>query len=325
MNYNEFNVIKTKILHNDEVLEGNLQDLKTKHTTVWVDLSEPRQEELESIVGHIGIGREDIEELLHTNQRPILQDLGEFTAVVFHVPEIEGQEAVVKPSLLFASKEQKDFITIHPGSSSAIEKISSHPQKRLAELFRKGSTALLFAVLDEMVAASFESIDYFSDEINKLEEQVFKPKLSSQVLKRVFSIKKALINFQRTLSADREVISAIEKAYGEFLDKRLLSNFRLLYSDLTQLIELATTYRDITISVVEVHLSAISNNLNVVMKKLTAWAAIILVPSLIAGIYGMNFAHLPFARDPAGFWYMIGAMAVSILLLYSYFKYHDWI
>ncbi len=61
------------------------------------------------------------------------------------------------------------------------------------------------------------------------------------------------------------------------------------------------------------------------MKKLTSWAAIILVPSLIAGVYGMNFAILPLARHPSGFWLMLGLMFVSVVVLYVYFKRHDWI
>lgn len=319
-------MLKVRILHNDEVIEGNLEDLKAKHTTVWVDIQDPARDELESVASHIGIAPAELAGLLHSKQRPILQDLGEFTAVVFHITKMEQDQTSNKPSLLLASKAQKDFITIHPGTALPIEKVGTYPPKRLTELFRKGSTALLFAVLDETVAMSFEVLDYFSNEISKLEEQVFQPQLSSQVLKRVFALKKGLINFQRTLSADREVVSAIEKDYGQFLDKRQLSNFRLLYSDLTQLIEMAATYRDITISVVEVHLSAISNNLNVVMKKLTAWAAIILVPSLVAGIYGMNFAILPpLAREPEGFWFIIGIMLASAVALYSYFKHQDWI
>lgn len=318
-------MITTKILHNNEVVEGKIEDLGAKHTTVWVDVTDPEPPELESVANHIGANREDLSDLLQPDQRPILHDIGKFTAVVFHVPEVQKNSIAIKPHLLLASKQEEDFITLHQGLSLATQKIQAYPPRRQIEIFQKGSTALLFVTLSEMVANGFEVLDYVSEEISKIEEQMFETKLSSNIVKRIFNLKKNLIYFQRTLASDREVVSEIEKAYGKFLDHKQLSKFRLLYSDVTQLIELSATYRDIIISAIEVHLSAISNNLNVIVKKLTAWAAIILVPSLIAGIYGMNFSFLPIAHNPAGFWFALALMLFSVGLLYSYFKHNDWV
>ncbi len=276
-------MIKTQILHNSQIIQGAVAELGQKHTTVWMDVADPIAADWEMIADHIAASPEELSDLLHRNQRPVLQDIGNFTAVVFHAGEIQKDQIRVQPLLLLASKEQKDFISIHRDIPTVIEKINSYSEKRKVEIFQKGSTALLFAALSEGVGSAFEVVDYISDEISKLEEQVFKPQIASSVVQRIFHIKKGLIYFQRALSADREVISEIEKSYGQFLDAKQISNFRSLYSDLTQLLELTATYRDIMISTLEVHLSAISNNLNVVMKRLTAWAAIILVPSLIAG------------------------------------------
>ena len=314
-----------QILHNGEIVEGRFEDLSQRHATVWLAAQDPTSLELQAVANHVGSTVDELSELLQVNQRPVLQDIGQFTAVVFHAPEIWNQKLTLKPHLFLASKEQKDLISVCRGTSVAVEKITSFPARRRLELFQKGSTSLLFAILSEIMAHSFEVLDFLNEEIGRLEERVFEPRLSSSVMKRIFQIKKELIYLQRALTSDREVISEIEKAYGAFLDAKQLSRFRLLHSDATQLIELTTTYRDILISAVEVHLSAISNNLNVVMKKLTAWAAIILVPSLIAGIYGMNFQVLPLATHPTGFWLMVGLMFVSVVSLYSYFKRNDWI
>ncbi|MDP3740985.1 MAG: magnesium transporter CorA family protein [bacterium] len=318
-------MFKIQILHNGEISPGRFSDLKTKHTTVWLDCASPTASEFEQIAEHTEISVEEISELLHKNQRPIIEDIGKFTAVVFHSPEAGRKSNIVKPHLFLASKEQKDFISLHQGSSAALDRIDAYPTRRKLETFQKGSTALLFAALSELATEGFAVLDFFGEEIGRLEEQVFDPKLSQMVMRRVFQIKKELIYLQRSFSSDREVVSEIEKAYGQFLDPKQLSDFRLLHADVTQLIELAATYRDIIISVVEVHLSAISNNLNVIMKKLTAWAAIILVPSLFAGIFGMNFQVLPLSTHPSGFWFMVGLMFVSVIALYLYFKHNDWV
>ncbi|MBI4050634.1 MAG: magnesium transporter CorA family protein [Candidatus Doudnabacteria bacterium] len=234
-------MIKTYILQNDQVVEGQVQDLRGQHTTVWTDLAQPEQEELKIVAAHLGVSEQEIQELLHPTQRPILQNIGQFTAIVFHSLEIQKNIIALKPHLLLTSKEQKDFISIHKSPESAIHKILNYPTARKVELFRKGSTALLFAGLEEMTASGFQVLDHISEETSKLESQVFQPQLSSQVMKRIFNLKKGLIYFQRSLSSDREVISQIEKAYGQFLDEAQLANFRLLYSDLTQLIELSAT------------------------------------------------------------------------------------
>lgn len=318
-------MIRAQLLHNGQIIEGSFVDLGKWNITVWVDISDPTEDQLAEVAAYLGISTEQISELLHPKQRPILEDIGKFTAVVFQAPEIQNRTVLLKPHLLLASKEQQDFLTLYYGSSNVVEKINSFSPKHKVELFQRGSTALLFAVLGEIVGNSFDVLDYLGEEISRLEEQVFQPQLSSKVMERMFGVKKNLIYFQRALSSDREVVSEIEKAYGGFLDRKQLSQFRLLYADVTELIELATTYRDILISAVEVYLSAISNNLNMVVKRLTAWGAIILVPSLIAGIYGMNFLALPFAHHPYGFWYSLGAMVLSVWLLYAYFKRKDWI
>ena len=144
-------------------------------------------------------------------------------------------------------------------------------------------------------------------------------------LGQVLAIKKALVFYRKDLAANREVISSIEKEYAENLDKNLLSKFRLHYADLSSLHDSVSIYHDILSTATEVHLSIVSNNLNLTMKKMTSWGAIILVPSLIAGIYGMNFAHLPLSGTPAGFWVLLGLMAAAVVGLVHYFKKQDWL
>ena len=104
-----------------------------------------------------------------------------------------------------------------------------------------------------------------------------------------------------------------------------MPRFRLLASDLTQLIELVSTERDILTTTMEVHLSTVSNALNETMKKVTSWGALILVPSMIAGIYGMNFKHLPWTEQVWGFPLLLFIMAVLMVMLLRFFRKKDWI
>ncbi len=91
------------------------------------------------------------------------------------------------------------------------------------------------------------------------------------------------------------------------------------------MIEIEATYREILTSALEIHLTQIFNHLNTIMKKITSWGALILVTSLIAGIFGMNFKYIPEVNEPFGFFFAIILMLVSVLSLYFYFKKRDWI
>jgi len=99
----------------------------------------------------------------------------------------------------------------------------------------------------------------------------------------------------------------------------------LHYADLSSLVDSVSIYNDILSTATEVHLSIVSNNLNLTMKKMTSWGAIILVPSLIAGIYGMNFVHLPLSGIKGGFWILLALMAASVAGLVRYFRKQDWL
>ena len=191
-------------------------------------------------------------------------------------------------------------------------------------MFRGGITLVLFTLLEEIVEDFFSDVDAIRDAIEQIEEKMFDYKDSKKVMKRTFATKKSLLYVHRALIGNREVVQAIEKHYAQFLDVKKLEDFRQLTGDITQLIEMATTYHDILTTSVEVHLSAISNNLNVTMKRVTSWGAIILVPSLVAGIFGMNFREIPLLTSHEGFAIAITLMAVSVFLLGWYFKKKDW-
>ena len=98
-----------------------------------------------------------------------------------------------------------------------------------------------------------------------------------------------------------------------------------MYDDITQLIDMETTYRDILTGTLDIYMSAVSNNMNVVVKKMTAYGSLILVPTLISGIYGMNFRHMPELGWGYGYYLALLMMLISVVILYYYFDKNDWI
>src|SRR3989344_1262064 len=316
-------MIKVHILSGKEIKEGNFQDLKSQSVS-WADIVDPTKNELELVGELVGLEVSDIESFLDENARPVINNLEKYSLIVFSTPL---KEESTKPLVIFISKTTNDFITIREGESRSISRMNSWDVKRKVAMFEKGPTYILFRLFDEILNTYNTIIEDIDEKLEKIEDGIYGEKKfkEKKLMVEMYELKKILIYFQKGLSANREVIASIEKEYGEFLNKKDLSKFRLLYSDLTRLIELTSTYRDILTTSLEVHLSTISNNLNVTMKQLSAWAALILVPSLIAGIYGMNFEYIPKASMKYGFFIALGIMAASMIVLYFYFKRKDWI
>ena len=170
-------------------------------------------------------------------------------------------------------------------------------------------------------------MEHIEEEIDQIEDAVMdNPRKAT--IEKIFSTKKTLIFFHKALTANREVITSIEKEYVKDIDKNNIKRFRALYSDITQLIDSAGTYRDILTGTLEIYLSSVSNNLNQVMKTLTIVASFVMVPTLISGIYGMNFAYIPEMHtalgEKYGYYFALGLMALSIGLMYAYFRRKGW-
>lgn len=320
---NIFTMTKTLVLDKNIVKEGNFDDIKTDKVT-WVDIAKPQDKDLNEIADLIKIEKDEIIELLSNKQRPVVKDDVSYSIIVIHSPHLDPGKITTHPFLIFISKTKSNLITLHHRESLSIKRIFEYPEHRKLVVFKKGSSFILLTIIDEIINTYFSVMEDFDDKIEEIEDNIFDVKRSNQIMKKLFSVKRSLIYFHKALIANRDVISCIEKEYAKFIDREYLENFRELYTDLTQLVEVNATYHDILTTMVEIHLSSVSNSLNVTMKKVTSWGALILVPSLIAGVFGMNFINIPFLHSDYGFALSIFLMVVSISLLYWYFKKKDW-
>ncbi|MBI5037224.1 MAG: magnesium transporter CorA family protein [Candidatus Kerfeldbacteria bacterium] len=284
----------------------------------------PTDEELTRIGALVGLSKDEIGQMLQRKQRPLVRNLEHYSLIIVHIVESVEHTWRTTPLILFVSKSRHDIISVHKRESIGINRIYAYSAQRLHGIFKQGITHLVSAILDEIMDTYFLSIDELSDRIERIEEEMFDYTRSKEVMQRTFITKKSMIYIHKALVANRDVIAGIEKEYATFLDQNQLAGFRELNSDIVQMIEMVTTYRDILTSAIEIHLTTISNSLNVTMKRVTSWGAIILVPSLIAGIFGMNFQDIPMLNSHFGFWLAIGSMVVSVYVLALYFKRKDW-
>ncbi len=185
-------------------------------------------------------------------------------------------------------------------------------------------------LLDEVVDGYLDVIDRLEDLSDEVEERVFGDDVAEDLQEELFRLKRKVVRFRRAVAPMREVLDLLGES--EVVTPPLVPYYRDVQDHVIRAIELTDNIRELLTSALEARLAQISNRLaeasnrmNVVMKHLSGWAAIILVPTLIAGIYGMNFRHMPELGWQIGYPFALATMAVSALILYRVFKKRDWL
>ena len=309
------------------VKSSSSEDLGTTETC-WTDCTKPTEEELNDISKNANIPLTDLQEVLDEEERPKVSDLEEYSLIIVRAPSEENGDISTTPIAIFVSKKKNNVITICLKETKAIGKMEELTKANKIELYEKGTGFFVYRLIDEILNEYFAILDKIEQKIDETEDDVV-TKAESFTVRSIFSVKKTLIFFQRALIANREVITAIEKEYITNIDKKNIKRFRTLYNDVTQLVEAVGTYRDILTGILEVYLSSVSNNLNKVIKTLTIISSFVLIPTLIASIYGMNFANNGSFNMPELYWkygylFALGLMAFSVIAVYVYFRRKAW-
>lgn len=298
-------------------------------TKCWAHCVNPTEKELTEISEKANIPLDDLKEVLDEDERPKVSDLDNYSLIIVRAPWVENDEISTTPLSLFISKNKNNVITIALKELSSVQRIKQLIETKKIDMVQHTMSFFTYKLLDEIFNAYFSILSTLEEKIDILED-VIVDKPDSVKAHSIFSIKKTLIFFHKALTATRDVIASIEKEYVVNIDKKNIKRFRNLYNDVTQLIDMVGTYRDILTSTLEIYLSAVSNNLNKAIKTLTVGASFVLFPTLIASIYGMNFNtdsiyNMPELNWKYGYFFSLGLMVVSVIIIYVYFKKKEWI
>jgi magnesium transporter len=186
----------------------------------------------------------------------------------------------------------------------------------------------LFATLmDSLIDGYFDTTDVLEDKLEVIEDSIFSEEMrTEQSLQHdLFAIRRELLELRRAVVPLREVLSAILRREVQWIDGDALVTCRDAFDKLLRSVDLVDEQRELVGNAVDAHLAVISNQMNFVMKKLTAWGSIVFGATLIAGIYGMNFQHMPELGWKLGYPMAIGMMVVLSVGLYRVFRKRDWL
>ncbi|MGI9164656.1 MAG: magnesium transporter CorA family protein [Mycobacterium sp.] len=302
---------------------------------VWADLCDPDSVVLDQLAGELGFDPRAVEDVVEHGERAKATRYSKHTFVTAYAtslgPQISGS---IESRLLTA----KISIFVLPNAVVTVRH-ETDPAKPVFDidevvrrwddnydLLRQGSPALLHGVLDVMVDGQFDTIQQFDDAIESLEDNLFDEGSQTRRLQRdTYRLRKELVELRRVVLPMREVVNTVMLRGVQGSDAaELTSWYHDLYDHVIRAAEWTESLRDMITTIFETNLSLQDARLNVVMKKLTGWAAIIAVPTLVTGWYGQNIPY-PGFEEPSG---VITSAVLSVLtsvILYLAFRRRDWL
>jgi magnesium transporter len=296
--------------------------LKRPGSTVWLDIEDPTQEKLAMLAEEFGFHELAIEDSLHPHQRPKIEQYDKYFFLVAYGISAEGDGLVEHEMTAFVGHNY--LVTVRKSPPYDLDPVVKRWEVH-QELAAEGGGYLLYVLLDEIVDGYFSVLDYYEDRTEEIEDQVFGGTVHAQVQNEIFALKKDLIKFRRTISPLREVLDVMQRRTVDVVTVALEPYYRDVYDHVLRATDYVDGLRDLLTSALEASLAVISNRLNEVAKTVTAWGAIILVPTLIAGVYGMNFRHIPELDWVFGYPFALGLMVLCGFALFRVFRKQGWL
>jgi magnesium transporter len=294
-------------------------------SVVWLDLYRPGPAEFAMVSEEFGLHELAVEDALHQGQRPKLDRYRTHEFLSAYAVTTVPDSAELSTSELAVFLTSQALITVRKDDGLAIEDVVSR-WDRSPDLAGHGVGFLLHGLLDHLVDGHFTAVQRLDDAIEELEELLFAEgrEQIQTVQRHLYTLRKSLVGLRRVVLPMREVVNSLMRPGLHMVTEPLVPYYQDVYDHVLRATEWTESLRDLMNSVVETNLSVQANRVNVIMKKVTSWAAIIAVPTAITGFYGQNLPYPGFGRQ----WGFIVSTAVIVLLsalLYVAFKRKDWI
>jgi magnesium transporter len=294
---------------------------------VWVDAVDPDHDDVAEIQRQLDLHDLAAENVRHRNQRPKL-DLYPGHAFAVFRPLAVGPDGLAG-SEVFVFASPRVLVTLR--FAPAFDLAKAKQRWPIVCSLAPGTAAALYAIADEIVDDYLDVVEQLEEGADELESQVFRsdpeprtPEAGPELQLEILRLRRDAVQLRRHAVPMRQLVDRLADD-SELVTAPLVPYLRDITDHLLRAIELTDGVREILTTVVDIRMAQSAHQLNEVMKKLTAWAAIILVPTLVAGIYGMNFRHMPELRWVVGYPLALGLMAASSVWLYLGFRKRGWL
>ncbi len=319
---------RVSILKGDELRHGGAELIDEwsaqSGARMWVDIEDPQHEELEPLLEkRFGFHELAAEDALSANTLPKYDPFGDYDFFIFRAVDLDISRHGSQTTKLAAFLSHGFLFTVHRDAMSAVDDIAARlPNDR--RMLGNGTDFLLYNIVDEMVDAHFPLLEKIEEFVDDLQDAIFKNAQPHQ-LDELLHLKRDINVLRRHSMPQRELLNQISRGDAKFVQKQHLIYFRDVYDHMFRISETIDIERDMMASTMEAYLSAVANRTNEIMKVLTIFSSIMLPMSWIAGIYGMNFVHMPELQWMHGYAFAVGLMAATAASLLLWFWKKGWI
>ena len=296
---------------------------------VWIGLHEPSFEEFSGLAEAFGLHPLAVEDAVHAHQRPKLERYGDTTFFVLKTARYIEHEAVTGNVEIIDTGEVMLFVgenflvTVRHGSAAPLSGVRAqldHSEKML----RHGPWAVAYAIADRVVDEYLDAAQEFDTDIDEVETSVFSPRVSSDV-QRLYQLKRELLELRRCVVPLARPLASLTGGAVEGVPAEVARYFRDVEDHLQRVTEQVLSFDDLLTTILEANLAQIGVQQNNDMRKISAWVAIAAIPTMIAGIYGMNFRYMPELQWHYGYFGVLAVMFVICTGLYGLFRRSGWL
>ncbi|MEU8757874.1 magnesium/cobalt transporter CorA [Streptomyces sp. NPDC048659] len=297
---------------------------------VWIGLHEPEEKEFAGLAELFGLHPLAVEDAVHAHQRPKLERYGDVLFAVFKTvryvehDELTATSEVVDTGELMAFTGPDFVITIRHGGHGSLgplrEALETEP-----EHLAKGPSAVLHAIADHVVDDYLAVTDAVQDDLDAIETAVFSQQGHRGDVGRIYQLKRELLELKRAVTPLGQPLQRLATDPLPCVAPGMRPYFRDVADHLARVVEQVTSYDALLDSILQAHLAQVTVAQNEDMRKITAWAAIVAVPTMVCGVYGMNFEHMPELRWTYGYPLVLSVMATACLLIHRGFRRNGWL
>jgi magnesium transporter len=309
-------------------LADDCQECKDGNTVTWINVEGVHDPAVIERIGSVfGLHPLVMEDVMNTEQRPKLEDYGEYLYIVVRMlyerpgddedtMEIDSEQVslIVGPNVLFTFLED-------PGD--VFDPVRKRIRENRGRVRKNGADYLAYALIDVIVDNYFAVLERFGDLTEDLEQDVMGSP-TTETLQSIQHMKRAMIQVRRAIWPLRDVVSVLLRGDSPLIKKTTAVYLRDVYDHVVRVVDIVETHREMLAGLMDIYLSNVSNRMNQVMKVLTVIATIFIPLTFIAGVYGMNFTNIPELHWRYGYWYAWCVMLVVGLVMLLYFRRKKW-
>ena len=296
---------------------------------VWIGLHEPDDSQMHAVADAFGLHELAVEDAVHAHQRPKLERYDDTLFLVLktvtYVPHdsVELAREIVETGEIMVFVGPDFVVTVRHGDHTGLAGVRRHLEAQRNQL-ALGPYAVMHAIADHVVDSYLDVAQHMERDIDIIEHATFSPQQKTRV-EPIYLLKREVVELRNAVWPLTDALAKMQGDYRDLLPKEILRYMRDVADHQSQAADLIVSHDEMLTSLVQAALARVELQQNQDMRKISAWVAIAAVPTMIAGIYGMNFEHMPELTSTWGYPGVLLLMASVCCFMYFRFRHNNWL